>query len=321
MKSVCEETRGMELIIRYKRNYSIPEEADISEAEILAHWELEKQLTKELMDSTPLNRWDVFNRCYTRLYAELGWLNSLVDHARIISPPAERYGTWVRAIGEPPQKIYEIGSGKGIMIHHLAEIGHLCKGTEITKERGEIFQPLSHPNLKWGVSDGVHLNRFEPRNTYDVVVSDQVIEHLHPDDLAAHLQGVHGILIPGGRYILNTPHLFTGPHDISRVFNCDRPRGMHLREYTFSELGLALKKTGFSRIYYNCPAKLRKMMSAIGIRRQLHDELFGLPYRKTISVAEMILSWIRSHRTRRAVAGLLRWSFLFRDSIFLIAQK
>ncbi len=36
------EPRGIELINRYKRNYGIPAQAEITEEMILAHWELEK---------------------------------------------------------------------------------------------------------------------------------------------------------------------------------------------------------------------------------------------------------------------------------------
>ena len=95
--------------------------------------------------------------------------------------------------------------------------------------------PPIHP-LRWTVSDGVHLERFEAPESYDAVISDQVIEHLHPDDLVAHFAGVHAILKPGGRYALATPHAFEGPFDVSRVFGSERPQGMHLKEYTYREL-------------------------------------------------------------------------------------
>lgn len=42
------EPRGLELITRYKRTYSIPAEAEITEQMILDHWELERKLTKDL---------------------------------------------------------------------------------------------------------------------------------------------------------------------------------------------------------------------------------------------------------------------------------
>ena len=46
---------------------------------ILKHWELEKKLTKILRDSTTENRWEIFEKCYTKLYNELDWINEFVD--------------------------------------------------------------------------------------------------------------------------------------------------------------------------------------------------------------------------------------------------
>lgn len=40
---------------------------------------------------------------------------------------------------------------------------------------------------------------------------DQVVEHLHPDDLASHFKGVAAILKTKGRYIFATPHSSVGP--------------------------------------------------------------------------------------------------------------
>ena len=69
------EPRGQELINRYKKNYNLPTDVNITEEMILAHWELEKRLTKELLASNPENRWEIFEHCYSTLYSELWWLN------------------------------------------------------------------------------------------------------------------------------------------------------------------------------------------------------------------------------------------------------
>jgi len=92
------------------------------------------------------------------------------------------------------------------------------------------------------------LDKYEELEYYDYIISNQVIEHLHPDDLYEHFNSAKAILKPGGKYIFNTPHRYTGPHDISRVFGCSYAVGMHLKEYTFNEIYKLLKKIGFSRI-------------------------------------------------------------------------
>jgi cyclopropane fatty-acyl-phospholipid synthase-like methyltransferase len=314
------EPRGIELIARYKSNYSIPAEAEVTEQMILAHWELEKQLTRELLESTPENRWEVFKQCYTCLYSELEWLNRLIGKSDTVLS-TDRYKTLEKTIGSPPQRIYEIGSGKGAMIAYLAERGFECKGTEISQERGEKHLTESHPNLSWGISDGIHLDRFELPGTYDVVVSEQVVEHLHPKDLDAHLRGVYNLLVKKGRYIFNTPHCYTGPHDISRVFKCDKPKGMHLKEYMYRELTEAVRNAGFSSVYYVIPANVRKSLSYIGARKQEHIMACGIFYLSLMLVMEKILSVIYDPQLRHFCAKALKKFLVFRDNIFLVAQK
>ena len=64
------EPTGIQLIKRYKNNYHIPDGAPVTEEMIMQHWTLEKQLTHELTISTPENRWDVFEKAYTKVYHE-----------------------------------------------------------------------------------------------------------------------------------------------------------------------------------------------------------------------------------------------------------
>jgi hypothetical protein len=79
---------------------------------VLDHWTLERQLTKELLESSSANRWEIFEQCYTRLYTELEWLNRLTDSGGAIIPPERLYGVWAKLIGTQPQRIFEVGSGK-----------------------------------------------------------------------------------------------------------------------------------------------------------------------------------------------------------------
>ncbi len=106
---------------------------------VLSHWELEKDLTKELLESNSENRWEVFERAYTSLYSKLQLQNSLLQESRATVQKKDenfdedKYETWIEMIGSPPKKIYEIGSGKGEMITYFAKSGFECKATEITK--------------------------------------------------------------------------------------------------------------------------------------------------------------------------------------------
>jgi SAM-dependent methyltransferase len=243
------------LTIRYRKNYGIPLDlAEPTVEQMQFHLELERSLTAELLASTPENRWDTFQRCYDSLYNSLPWLSSTGSEPEV--------AMWTRILGAPPQQIYEVGSGAGRLAAGLASSGFDVTATDISRERGG--SRVVRDGLTWSVTDGVNLERFAAASSFDVVISDQVIEHLHPDDVLRHFEGAKAILRSGGRYIFRTPHAYTGPHDVSRVFGLDYPVGMHLREYTNRELNTLLRQAGFA-----------SMRSAIGVPQKLTAR--GLP--------------------------------------------
>jgi len=239
--TLIREPQGDALLARYRSTYSIAHDAELTEQMVRRHWDLERRLTRELLASTVTERPQLFERCYTTLYRELPWLNepTLTD-----AQAAEIYAGWPGCLGPPPSDVYEVGSGSGALARFLALRGYRCRASEITPERGQSDDG-SDRNPSWGPTDGVHLTRFEARASHDVVISNQVIEHLHPADLAEHLRSVAALLRPGGRYVFSTPHAYLGPSDVSAVFRRRRPEGMHLKEYTYRELCRALRDAGF----------------------------------------------------------------------------
>ena len=307
------EPRGRELVARYKANYDIDGDSYIDEELILAHWTLEKRLRKELLDSTPENRWETFEEAYTTLYRELSWRNKLARNDRRHSPAAQ-YAHWAQLIGSAPKKVYEVGSGQGELIEYLAKCGFDCKATEITKERGSKWTS-PHPNLKWGTSDGIHFGQFEPAGYYDAVLSNQVIEHIHPDDILEHFRGVFTILCNGGRYIFSTPHSVAGPSDVSGIFRQDTPVGMHLKEYTYGELVGLLKQAGFRRIStaLRPPSTIRALL---GERFNIKSSRLYLSY---LQLLEKLIAVVPRQTIRRTVARLLK-PLLFTSNILLIAE-
>ncbi|MEO7803955.1 MAG: class I SAM-dependent methyltransferase [Actinomycetota bacterium] len=303
--------RGEELISRYRSNYSIPQETLVTEEMILRHWELEKELTGRLLGSQPSNRWQIFEECYTTLYSELAWLN---DKTPSDVASGRGHSEWARFIGPPPKYVYEVGSGKGALITYLAGSGYVCRGSEVTKTRGEALTE-QHSNLSWGITDGVHLDEFEPAAAYDAVISDQVIEHLHPDDLSEHFRGAFAILKHGGRYVFSTPHRFYGPMDVSRVFKCDTPKGMHLKEYTFAELVNAARQAGFGS--FAAPLRVpRKVRRLFGGRPEPRNSRAYLGY---LMALETVIGTVSPHARRRKIARAAR-AILF-DGVIVAAFK
>ena len=227
-------------LARYRSVYGLDDH--IGYEQVRAHEVLERELTEQLLASTPTTRWEVFERAYTRLYTELPWLNA--REAPLV--PDGRIRSW-RFLVPANAKVYEIGSGRARLLQYLRSIGSDCVATEITRERGERHA-ASADGLTWRNSDGIHLTNFESRSIYDCVISTQVIEHLHPDDVLTHLKEARELLKPEGRYLFDTHNPSSGPHDLSLVFGFDRARYMHLREYNWLEMCDRLRAASYSRI-------------------------------------------------------------------------
>ena len=168
-----------EVIERYRQNYGLSD--SIGATHVEQHRALETELTQRLWKSTPQNRWQVFDDCYTELYKGLPWLNESGTESRW-----KTAGPWPRLL-KNKSTILEVGSGAGELIRQLASLGHQCVATEITPERGEKHV-RDVPGLQWHTTDGVNLADFETPGTYDVVISSQVVEHFHPDDVQKQLR-------------------------------------------------------------------------------------------------------------------------------------
>lgn len=270
--------------------------------EARAHARLEGELTDRLLLSTAENRWREFSDAYSRLYRELPWLNES-EGARQVGD----FRAWEALVGRG-RKLLEIGSGHGHLIRHLSLHANSCHATEITQERGEKFAP-KEDIVHWLQMDGVNLTRFIPENSFDVVVSDQVFEHLHPGDHVLHLSEVRKILVANGRYILRAPHRSTGPHDVSRVFGVADAVFMHLCEPNYLLMQELVARAGF-----------RKVSAVLAIRRAgvtMHSALF-MRYQILIDRLENKLAKTHAQRLRfRAFAKFL----LAHRSVWIVAEK
>lgn len=143
-------------------------------------------------------------------------------------------------------------------------------------------------NFKLVTSNGVSVP--VPAETVDLAYSNQVLEHLHPDDALDHLLGIHAALVPGGRFICVTPNRLSGPSDISRDFD-ETATGLHLKEYTLSEqidlLGAAGFKVALFASYHG-----RRLLSAVprGPVRLFETALEGLPRRLRRTLAASLVA-------------------------------
>jgi hypothetical protein len=108
--------------------------------------------------------------------------------------------------------------------------------------------------------------------------SNQVMEHLHPDDAKEQLQNIYRWLEPGAPYVCLTPNYLNGLHDVSSYFDRE-PTGFHLKEYTTGELAALFREVGFRKIGVMFSMKFRIVVVPAGAVRPLEFVLSKLPFR------------------------------------------
>lgn len=212
---------------------------------IIAHYTLERQLADELRNSNKTERdAGLYQTAYTRL------LDGLPDHPRKTLPKdkaGEMAGYAKRQAGmlarelKPDDVFVELGGGDGAVTLGVAP--HVAKAIVI--EVSDALAPRDAPaNFEFLLTKGVTLPL--PSESVSFVYSNQLMEHLHPDDAFEQMQEVLRVLKPGGRYLCRTPSRYSGPHDVSMFFS-DVAQGMHLKEYSYKELRALMRKAGFGR--------------------------------------------------------------------------
>jgi 2-polyprenyl-3-methyl-5-hydroxy-6-metoxy-1,4-benzoquinol methylase len=114
---------------------------------------------------------------------------------------------------------------------------------------GVSLPPLTqhYPDIEFKVADIINFNL---NYKFDVVFSDQVLEHITPVDLPMHLRSVGLSLKDGGVFIVNMPNRLFGPSDVTRIVDFTytgktAAQGTHLNESTYTELIPILENHGF----------------------------------------------------------------------------
>ena len=224
-----------------------PRGSDGRSAERLsAHYVAERRLADRLRATrTPEERRRVCATMYDELFAVVP------DHPRLTGQGAstasrERTLEWdvaqLRPYLRSDSVFLEVGAGDCALARRVAREVERVYAVDISRQANVQLPTNAHFVLTDGTSIDV------APESVDVAFSDQLMEHLHPDDAAAQLRNIHRALKPGGVYVCVTPNRLYGPSDISRYFD-DIATGFHLREYSVGELLAIFRAAGFSRAH------------------------------------------------------------------------
>jgi len=153
----------------------------------------------------------------------------------------------------PSTVVAEIGPGHCHLAIAIAPLVGKIYGVDVSEIGAGANKGV--PNFELRRTDGIHMP-FES-DSIDLVISSQLMEHLHPDDANDQMREIYRVLREGGSYICVTPSRVNGPHDCSATFD-DLPcpihagdyqaTGLHLKEYTTNELVALFRAAGFARV-------------------------------------------------------------------------
>lgn len=213
--------------------------------QVLEHYKIEKALAACLRTGTAEERRTLYGDLYDELYRRVPDHPQLTNKSKpgSASDTIDREWQFLRGYVSTDTTYLEVGPGDCRLTFEVAK--HVRKAIGVDVSATITSSDRRPPNFQLVLTDGTSIP--VPPGSVDVAFSNQLMEHLHPDDAREQLVNLVRALRPGGKYICITPNRLTGPHDISRGFD-DVATGFHLREYTNTELIALFRECGFDHI-------------------------------------------------------------------------
>ena len=240
------------------------------------HYEVERELAQRLLNSSRDERKVLFSSLYDELFVRVP------DHPRLTRRETpERSAAAVEArlnLLEPhlsgEMRFLEFAPGDCRLAHEVCTRVESVIAVDISDQRA--LGDDAPDNFELKLYDGYVLD--VPDSSVDIIFSYQFLEHLHPEDVGLHFENVVRVLKGGGVYIFDTPHRFSGPHDISGAFGSTL-ECLHFQEWTYREMFRLLPNHGFERCYAYAGGKVRKGRLLNHLKLLVESGIGMLPYR------------------------------------------
>ncbi len=172
--------------------------------------------------------------------------------------------------------VLDLGCGSGMCSETIAGLGHKVRGIDVSAEAIEKYNARGLDGQVMDVEVGLDF----PDESFDVVFSSEVIEHLvHYQRM---LQESFRVLRPSGRLILTTPNSAFWIYRLLGLFGrtvSELQHPMHLQFFSQRSLRQALLDEGFTierssghNIYLmvpDPPATVRPLFRKLGLIREL----------------------------------------------------
>lgn len=239
----------------------------ISPERLIQAYEIEKEFHyKILNESSKQERKKLYHEVYPKVHKIYGKAESDITTNQ---NPKEFLVTILKKELEN-KSILDVGCGEG---YFLSAVADKLKSQELVGIDISI-PPKSflHKSIKFVKSDIID---FILNDKFDVVIADQVLEHIAPADLPSFFSSVKNVIKSGGKFILLLPNLLFGPSDVTRIKDYSqsgkiKAEGTHLFETTYAELLPILENYGFKNFRTICQIpKLKKWVPNLRYNAQI----------------------------------------------------
>jgi 2-polyprenyl-3-methyl-5-hydroxy-6-metoxy-1,4-benzoquinol methylase len=208
---------------------------------LIGAFELEREFHKKIKQEDCK---EVRKKLYVEIYAKVHPLLDTVDNDEV---KQAHHDAMIRIFADElsGKDVLDVGCGDGLFLMRLSQSlqhGRLC-GIDVT-------ETSSIDRLSYFEFVAADVTEFSLDREFDVVWSDNVMEHISHQDLPGFLSSIRGCLASNGIFILMLPNRLFGPHDVSRVLDFSNTgkvlaQGTHLSEMTYHEVLAMLREHGF----------------------------------------------------------------------------
>ena len=184
-------------------------------------------------------RWRVYGRYVTARIEDLAppVIEGLQPRAAHLNKLIQRHFPMDRGAA-----ILDLGCGHGALIHFARLAGYSnIEGVDRSPQQIDVARRLGIDGVRQG--DLAEAISSMPDSSLDAVLTFDVIEHFHKDELTGFTDGILRVLRPGGRWIIHAP-------------NGESPFGARMRYWDFTHelaftresISQLLLSSGFARV-------------------------------------------------------------------------
>ncbi len=258
-----------------------------TEPQLRQHYLIERELADRLRRAGRAERPQLYRSVYDELFRRVPAHPQLLAardprHAERRQRSVECELRFLRPYLDAHRSFMEIGAGDCALSVRAAALARHVYAIDVSEQitGAAAARPW---NFELRLTEGTAIPAAD--GTIDVAYSNQLMEHLHPEDAVEQLREIHRSLAPGGVYACITPNRLHGPRDVSASFD-EVATGLHLREYTARDLRELMLQAGFAEVRFHAGSRGRFVECPYASLAVLESTLEALPYRVRKRIAD-----------------------------------